>query len=383
MGFVTGLAVTTVRPARAEVAVASPAQRKIEQAQSLIARDPGRCQGHNDLALALARRAREASNPALYAQAEQALEKCLAVSPDDLEALKARAWVFLGQHRFAEARDLAIALNKRVPDDVMVYGLLTDAQAELGNYNEAEAACQWMLDLRPGNVPGLTRAAYLRELFGDLDGALELMASAYQQTPPSEVEDRAWILTQIGHLQLTARRPAEAEAVLQQALAQFPGYHYALGQMARVRTAQGRHEEAVDLLRQRYQAAPHAENLYELAEALGRAGRAADARAAYADFERKARAEMEGADNANRELVYYYADHTSRASEALTLARSELARRRDVQTVAAYAWALHASGRPAEAQKEMQAALTVGTRDPELRRRADVIARAAEHRRRR
>jgi len=350
MGFVTGLAVTTVRPAGAEVAVASPAERKIEQARSVIARDPGRCQGHSDLALALARRARETSDPALYAQAEQALEKCLTVSPDDLEALKVRAWVFLGQHRFAEARDLAIALNKRVPDDVMVYGLLTDAQAELGNYKEAEAACQWMLDLRPGNVPGLTRAAYLRELFGDLAGALELMASAYQQTPPSEVEDRAWILTQIGHLQLTARRPAEAEAVLQQAMAQFPGYHYALGQMAHVRTAQGRHKEAVDLLRQRYQAAPHPENLYDLAEALGRAGRPADARAAYAEFEQKARAEMEGADNANRELVYYCADHTSRT---------------------------------AEAQKEMQAALAVGVPDPELRRRADLIARAAERRHRR
>ena len=31
-----------------------------------------------------------------------------------------------------------------------------------------------MLDLRPGNLPGLTRAAYLRELFGDLDGSVEL-----------------------------------------------------------------------------------------------------------------------------------------------------------------------------------------------------------------
>jgi tetratricopeptide (TPR) repeat protein len=372
-----------MRPAGAEVAVDSPAQRRIEQARSVIAKDPGRCQGHNDLALALARRARETSDPALYAQAEQALEKCLTVSPDDLEALKVRAWVFLGQHRFAEARDLAIALNKRVPDDVMVYGLLADAHAELGNYKEAEAACQWMLDLRPGNVPGLTRAAYLRELFGDMDGALELMASSYQQTPPSEVEDRAWILTQIGHLQLMVRRPGEAEAVLQQALAHFPGYHYALGQMAHVRTAQGRHQEAVDLLRQRNQAAPHPENLYELAEALERAGRAADARAAYAEFERKARAEMEGADNANRELIYYYADHTARAAEAVALARREVARRRDVQTVAAYAWALHASGRPAEAQKEMQAALNVGTRDPELRRRADVIARAAKQRHRR
>jgi tetratricopeptide (TPR) repeat protein len=383
LGLLTGFAVTTMRPAGAEVAVDSPAQRRIEQARSVIAKDPGRCQGHNDLALALARRARETSDPALYAQAEQALEKCLTVSPDDLEALKVRAWVFLGQHRFAEARDLAIALNKRVPDDVMVYGLLADAHAELGNYKEAEAACQWMLDLRPGNVPGLTRAAYLRELFGDMDGALELMASSYQQTPPSEVEDRAWILTQIGHLQLMVRRPGEAEAVLQQALAHFPGYHYALGQMAHVRTAQGRHQEAVDLLRQRNQAAPHPENLYELAEALERAGRAADARAAYAEFERKARAEMEGADNANRELIYYYADHTARAAEAVALARREVARRRDVQTVAAYAWALHASGRPAEAQKEMQAALNVGTRDPELRRRADVIARAAKQRHRR
>ena len=31
-----------------------------------------------------------------------------------------------------------------------------------------------MLDMRPGNVPGLTRAAYLRELFGDHERAVEL-----------------------------------------------------------------------------------------------------------------------------------------------------------------------------------------------------------------
>src|SRR5262249_43122480 len=239
LGFVVGLAVVGGGvPARADVD--SPALRRIEQARSLIAKEPGRCQGHTDLALALARRARETPHPPLYDPAEEALEKCLAVAPDDLEALKVRAWVRLGQHRFAEARDLAAALNKRVPDDLTVYGLLTDARVELGDYAGAEAACDWMLDLRPGNVPGLTRAAYLRELFGDVEGALELMAAAYPQVASSEVEDRAWILTQIGHLQLVAGRPADAEAVLQEALSQFPNYHYALGQMARVRTAQGR-----------------------------------------------------------------------------------------------------------------------------------------------
>ena len=52
----------------------------------------------------------------------------------------------------------------------MVYGLLTDANVELGNYNDAETSAQWMLNLRPGNLPALIRAARLRELFGDAEG---------------------------------------------------------------------------------------------------------------------------------------------------------------------------------------------------------------------
>ena len=44
-----------------------------------------------------------------------------------------------------------------------------------------------MLDLRPGNVPVLTRGAYLRELFGDVDGALEFMTDAFDRTSPDEV----------------------------------------------------------------------------------------------------------------------------------------------------------------------------------------------------
>ena len=72
-------------------------------------------------------------------------------------------------------------LNKRMPDDVMIYGFLTDANVELGNYKDAETAAQSMLDLRPGNLPALTRAAYLRELFGDIDGSLELMNMAYNR----------------------------------------------------------------------------------------------------------------------------------------------------------------------------------------------------------
>jgi Flp pilus assembly protein TadD len=257
---------------------------------------------------------------------------------------------------------------------VMVYGFLTDANIELGNYKEAEDSAQLMLDLRPGNLPGLTRAAYLRELFGDLDGSVELMNMAYQSTPPSETEDRAWILSQIGHLQLMSGKITDADNTLQQALALFPGYHYALGNLAKVQIEQKRYEDAVKVLEQRYDAAQHAENLYDLAEALELAGRRDQAQKAFAQFESKSRLESVRADNSNRELIFYYADHAHLPAKALEVAQAEYARRHDVFTVDAYAWALHVNGRDTEARTQIAAALAVGVRDAKMLRHAGEIA---------
>jgi tetratricopeptide (TPR) repeat protein len=231
-----------------------------------------------------------------------------------------------------------------------------------------------MLDLRPGNLPGVTRAAYLRELFGDVDGALDLMNMAYQSTPPTEVEDRAWILTQMAHLELTSGKTADAESLLQEALARFPGYHYALGNLAKVRISQGRYDEAVALLQQRYQAARHAENLYDLAEALELAGRTEEAKKDFAEFETKSLLESVRADNSNRELIFYYADHAHQPAKALDVARQEFARRHNVYTLDAYAWALHVNGQDVEARRQIDVALKVGVRDAKMLRHAGEIA---------
>src|SRR5262249_9224621 len=352
----------------------SPAQQKITWALAAIAKNPGRYQAYNDLALALARRARETSDVSYYAQAEAQLKKSFELAPGNLEGEKVRVWVQLGKHNFSEALGVAKALNKRTPDDVLIYGFLADANIELGNYKDAEEAAQWMLDMRPGNVPGLTRAAYLRELFGDIEGAIELMNAAYQRTPPNEVEDRAWILTQIAHLELTTGHLESAEKLLRQALMVFPGYHYALGNLAKVRGEEGRHAEAVELLLERYQAAPHAEDLYVLAEALERAGRSEEAKAAYDEFEQKARGEIEWADNANRELISYYTDHAGKPAEALRIARLEIARRHDVYTRDALAWALYLNGQSKEARRQIETALALGIRDARLLYHAGLIA---------
>jgi tetratricopeptide (TPR) repeat protein len=358
-------------------APATPAQRRMAAAEAAAARDPRAVAPRVDLAMALARRARETSDPAYYARALDTLAEAEKLSPGDYQVGRTRAWTLLGQHRFAEARDEAKALNRRAPDDVLVYGLLGDAHLELGEYAEAEEALQWMMNLRPGNVPALTRGAYFRELTGDVDGALEFMNSAFDRTSPDEVEDRAWIATQIAHLCLSTGRVAEAEAAAEKALELFPGYHYALAQLAGVRTAQGRHGDAAALMRRRYEQAPHPENLYDVARALARAGRTAEARQAFAEFEVKARGEMAGADNCNRELSAYYADEGRRPAEALRVAEQELSRRRDVLTLSAHAWALSAVGRSAEAWKEMESAIAVGTKDARMLYQAGVIAARA------
>jgi tetratricopeptide (TPR) repeat protein len=352
----------------------SAAERRIAAAERRIAAMPQSHDAYNDLALGLTQRARDTADPAFYDRAEEAVRRSLELNPGNLEGKKMRVWVLLGKHQFAAALELARALNKEIPDDVQVYGFLTDAYIELGKYKEAEEACQWMLDLRPGNVPALTRAAYLRELFGDIEGSIELMSAAYQRTPPEEREDRVWLLVQLGHLESTAGRFENAERLLVEALDAIPGYHYALANLAKLRTAQDRHDEAARLLKQRYDTAPHPENLYDFAEALERAGRAAEARTAYTEFEMRAIKEAASWDNANRELIFYYAKQAGKPEAALRIARMEFARRQDVYTLDVYAWALYANSEYREARAQVSRVLAVGTKDPALVARARIIS---------
>ena len=358
----------------ASVFAQSPAEIAVAAAKKAIEKKPAQSSGYNMLAVALARRARETSDVTFYTQAEDALKKSVELDPGNFEAEKLHVWLLLGRHEFAAALDTAKSLNQKMPDDVLVYGFITDANVELGNYDEAEKSAQWMLNLRPGNLPGLTRAAYLRELFGDIDGAYELMQMALQGTPPTENEDRAWILNQMAHLDLVSGKIEDAESILKQALISFPDYHYALGNLAKVRIEQKRYAEAIDLLQQRYQAAPHAENLYDLAAALELAGRTSEAKTMFAEFEKKSLAETTKADNSNHELVFYYADYANQPAQALEVAQREYAHRHDVFTLDAYAWALHKNGQDVEGRKQIEAALAVSVRDAKLFRHAGEIA---------
>jgi tetratricopeptide (TPR) repeat protein len=358
----------------APVAELSPAQRSIAAAQSTIREKPSEYTSYNSLASALIQRARETDDSSYYIQAEETLNKSLQLSSNNFETEKIRVSILLGEHDYATALNSAKLLNQKTPDDVLVYGLLADANAALGNYKEAEIAAQWMLDLHPGNRPALLHAAALRELFGDPDGSYELLDMAYQMTPASEIDERARILTQMGNLRLSSGNTEAAEKLLRQALEVFPNYPYAVSNLGLVRVAQKRYEEAVVLFRQRCNPTLRAACLYDLGEAMHLAGHDAESNKEFAEFESKALIEASKKDNSNLALILYYADYAKQPAKALQLAQREYGSRHDVYTLDAYAWALHVNGQDTEARKQIEAAITVGMRDARLYRHAGEIA---------
>jgi tetratricopeptide (TPR) repeat protein len=350
------------------------AEIRIDQAKTAIQQNPKKGDSYAALANALLRRELETSDPKYRSEAEAAIEKALGIEPDHFEALKARTMILLRDHEYSKAQELARKLNKRTPDDVPTYGLVAEASVALGDYKEAEEAVQWMLDMRPGNLLAYLEGATLREMFGEIDGARDFLSQAYQRIRPEEAQERAAILLRLSHLALLNNNPVSADRLVEQARKLFPVYPAATLQLARVRMAQKNYAEAADLFRQVNTIAPRTEYLFYLADALEKGGNVQEASGIFAEFEKKAIAESEQADNANRELIRYYLDGSKNVPDGLRLAKREASIRHDSHTLDLYAWGLYASGRKAEAKTQSDRAMAVGLRDPDVLAHAKMIA---------
>ena len=348
-----------------EQTTSTPAERRISAAEQQRSADTKALEPCIVLGRSLVARHRESGSNSYLDRAESVIGECLQLAKDDFEALKVRVQIHLARAEYEKAIELAGSLHAKVPDDVIVRGLMVDAYMALGNYKKAEEQAQWVLDLRRTSLPGLIRGAKLRELFGDTEGALEWLGSVYRLTSASETEERAWLLTQSARLQRQAGKLDSAMDLIERALKTFPGYHLALREKAEVQTALNQPAVAVGTLRELLGQVDRPEHRYALAVALNEAGQTAESKTEFEQFETAAVVLKKKPDNANRELILYYAKH-DRAIEAMELAEWELERRRDVDTLGAAAAALLANGKLDEALKMIDQALAPGIKDPEL-----------------
>ena len=363
------------------VAGPTPADQAVAAAERRLGEQQDRPDVYVELAMAFMKKSRESGDPGYYARAAAALGRALALDPDDYPALRVRPWVLLGQHDFRGALAAAERARELEPGDWWNYGTLADAEIELGDYDRAADAAQRMVDLRPG-LPAYTRAAFLRALFGDRAGAIDILGLAVAAGTPQDPETLAWTLVHLGHEHFALADLEAAAAAYTRALAVFPGYYLALGALGRVRAAEGRLDDAVALYRRAVEQIPAPDLVGALGDVYAAAGRADEAERQYALVDYMGDVADATRSSYGRQIALFYCDHDRRLAAALRLAEQEAATRGGIYTDDALAWALHKNGRATEAVRAAHRALHLGTEDALLEYHAGAIVAAAGHSRR-
>ncbi|HZN04713.1 MAG TPA: tetratricopeptide repeat protein [Candidatus Polarisedimenticolia bacterium] len=290
-------------------------------------------------------------------------------APGDVDARLLRAHALVSMHRFKEGEAVARTLAGE-SSSWLASAVLGDALLEQGLVEEAAVHYQRMADGNPGSQ-ALSRAAHLRWLLGDRDGAIEAMAGAAAAGDPRDARAGAWYRARLAHYLLEAGRPGEARRLIDGALALVSGHAPSLHARGLLLLFEGRPQEAVEPLRAAVAADPLPEYLWALQEALNESGRADEARAV------EARLVGEGEREDRRGVALYLASRGVDPARALRLARAELDVRQDVVTLDTVAFALLADGRIDEARDYSRRALLLGTRAPRLALHAAAIAAAA------
>jgi len=332
-----------------------------------------------DLATAFMRKARETGEPDYYVRADAALDRAVAIEPRHYGALRARAWVLIGKHEFVEGLRAARAARAAEPRDWWNYGTLADACVELGRYDDAVRATSRMMALRPG-VAVYARVAALRALMDDRRGAIVALELALSAADAMDSEQRAWILTYLGHEHWALGELPQARARYEEALRALPDYHLALPGLARVRAAQGETAEAIRLYERALALAPTPAVASALGDLYAARGEPARARATYDFAMYMGRVAAARGQTLGRELTLFLADHDRDLGEALRRAAADAGVRRDVYTDDALAWVLYKSGDAARAKRAMTRALRLGTEDASLQFHAGMIAAALDRR---
>lgn len=320
-----------------------------------VRRFPETVDAYIQLGNAYLQNVRESGDPADYQRAEAAFEQALTLAPANADAMIGLGVLNLARHEFAAALALGQRAVELAPRTARAHGVLVDALTELGRYDEAVDSAQRMVDLRP-DLASLSRVSYQRELRGDIDGAIEAMARAFDAAAGSASENREYLRVLIGDLHLLKGDAAGAARIYEVSLDVVPGFVWAEAGLGRVAVAQGDLDAAIE----HYRAAVETLPLPELFVALGDA-QAADGRAddAAATFELVRAMQALFAENGVRvelELAIFEANHGD-PTKAVDLARRAYADQPNVKAADALAWALYKAGNIDEA-----AALSVEAR---------------------
>jgi len=307
---------------------------------------------------------RETADPSYLPRSEAALRRAERLGIEDSGAALGLGSLALIRHQFRDALRYGHRAERLLPGSSRPYGVIGDALVELGRYDEAFAAFERMISLRP-SLASYSRVAYARELVGDREGAVGAMALALGSAA-GQPEPTAWAHVELAKLELGLGRPTVARRHVRAALAALPGYPSARIELARIEAATGRFAVATSEARHAVDAIPTPQAVGLLADLLERTGHRADARRQRATVAVIDRLLEANGVRVDVEAAVFRADDRVSPSETVELARQARAARPSIYGDDALSWALARAGRCDEALPSATRALRLGTRDPLL-----------------
>jgi tetratricopeptide (TPR) repeat protein len=328
----------------------------------------------------LINKGRETGDVTAYNRAEAALEKALELDDNYELALAYLATVRFVRHDFQAALALAERVYAFDPRALQTLATIGDAQLELGNYTEAEAAYR-KLEAQNPSPPVYSRLARLAWLQGDPQEALAYMQQAAAEAAEMGLagESKAWYQFQLAELYFNTGQIEAAEQHYTAALEAFPDYYLGLVGLGKVRAVQQEYETAIKLYRQATAAVPQPDFLAVLGDLYRLTGQHEQARRQYDTVEYIGKLAEINQQIYNRQLANFYSDHDLHLDKALALATAELELRQDIYGFDTAAWAYYKNGHFIEAQEMIEQAMQLGTGEAKLYYHAGMIAQANGH----
>ena len=307
-----------------------------------------------------------------YPAIEKILNGVLSIDPKNFEANVFKASLRMSQHQFADAKKIAEEAKAINPDNAYVYGILVDANVELGNYEEAVAMSDKMQALKP-SLESYSRASYLREIYGDYDGAIAAMKLAVQAGLPGS-EPQSWSLNVLGDLYYNIGKLDEAERTFQENLFIRPSYAPSMAGLAKVEMKKKNYTRALALLDSANAIMPQSSFEEQKADVYAAMGDTKKAMDKYAEVQKMLITDANSNHHSvSLELARSFIKTNQWDSAKKYAVMEYTIRPKNIDVNNELAWIAYSQNDFAKAKEYLKTAMSTGSKNPELLQRGALI----------
>lgn len=345
-------------------------KKAIEGLQAQIRQNTENYKAKWMLALAYMQEARiTGEHPYYYPAALELLEDVLdgTKETEDLhqQAIMAKASVMLSLHHFKEALEIGEEAAKTNSSSPELYGILCDANVELGHYDKAIEAGDKMVSIKP-DLRSYSRISYLREIHGDLNGAIEAMKLAASAGFPG-LEQTAWTRVTLGKLYEKKGDLDNAKMQYTIALNETPHYAFAVAGLAHIEASKKNYAEALKLYEKAAAIIPEFSFTEEMANVYEMEGKKEKSHEVATSVIGMLEEDAEAGHFVDLEMANLYSKLLNDQDKALDYANNEYEKRPDnIDVNKCLAMVYYKKNKLSEAKQYLKVANKTNRQDPEL-----------------